>query len=68
MMLKCVVVIAGLNNGGWIVKLKRNSRTILKKYEGETYHFKHGFAKVPGCTFGGKPMKISLIEFKELAT
>jgi len=49
------------------MKLKRNSRTILKKYEGETYHFKNGFAKVPGCTFSGKPMRISLKEFKELA-
>lgn len=49
------------------MKIKRNFRTILKKHDGETYHFKNGFAKVPGCTFQGKPMRISLIEFKELA-
>jgi hypothetical protein len=49
------------------MKLKRNSRTIIKKHDGETYHFKNGFAKVPGCVFAGKPMRINLIEFKELA-
>lgn len=50
------------------MKIKRNTRTIIKRYDGETYHFKNGFAKVPGCVFAGKPMKISLIEFNELST
>ena len=48
------------------MKLKRNSRTIIKKHDGETYFVKNGVAKVPGCRWRGKPMKIALTEFKEL--
>ena len=47
-------------------KIKIKSRTIIKKHDGEVYHFKNGFAKVPGCIFSGKPMKISLKEFQQL--
>jgi hypothetical protein len=42
-------------------------RKIKKRYDGETYSFKNGFAIVPGVRFQGKPMRISLKEFKELA-
>ena len=49
-----------------MAKIKINSRTIIKKHDGETYHFKNGFAKVPGMVFVGKPMRISLKEFMEL--
>lgn len=44
-------------------KIKMNTRSIIKTHDGETYMFKNGFAKVPGCVFSGKPMKISLKEF-----
>jgi len=48
------------------MKLKRKIRTVIKKDEGEVYTFRNGVAKVPGCRFGGKPMLITMKEFKEL--
>ncbi len=48
------------------MKIKRNSRTVGKKHEGETYIFKNGAAKVPGCRWNGKPMLIKLSEWKEM--
>ncbi|MCK9369222.1 hypothetical protein M0R04_04725 [Candidatus Dojkabacteria bacterium] len=45
------------------VKLKE----IRKKCsDGEYYTFRNGFAVVPGVTFKGKPVLITLKEFKEL--
>jgi len=34
--------------------------------EGEVYVFKNGVAEVPGLRISGKPVKITLAEFKEL--
>jgi hypothetical protein len=48
------------------VKLKRQTRTVIKKNEGEVYTFRNGVAKVPGCNYRGKPMMITLKEYKEL--
>ena len=50
------------------MKFKRKSRKIMKRHDGELYIFKNGVAKVPGCTFMGKPVTITLKEFKELAS
>jgi len=50
------------------MKIKRKMRTIIKKYDGETYIFKNGVAIVPGVHFPrGIPMKITLQEFNQLS-
>lgn len=49
------------------MKLKRKLKTIYKKNEGETYIFKNGVAKVPGVTWKGKPVMITIKEFNTLS-
>lgn len=49
------------------MKFKRKSKTIYKMNEGERYIFRNGIAKVPGVRWKGKPMTITLNEFKELS-
>ena len=34
---------------------------------GEKYIFRNGIALVPGCIYAGKPMKISIVEFREIS-
>jgi len=49
------------------MKIKRIKKTIIKKYDGETYIFKNGIAKVPGTYFKKRIMTITLAEFNELS-
>jgi len=50
------------------MKIKRQSRTIHKKHEGELYTFKNGVAKIPGMWHKNprKPYLITLKEFNEI--
>jgi hypothetical protein len=50
-----------------MAKIKRNTRNIIKTYDGEKYFFRNGVATVPGCYFQKKPMKITIKEFNELS-
>ena len=47
-------------------KIKLNTRSIIKTHDGEKYFFKNMVAKVPGCLFQGRPMRVTLKEFNEL--
>ncbi len=48
------------------MKFKRQSTTKIKKYEGETYIFKNGVAKVPKMFHRPRrPYTITLKEFEE---
>jgi hypothetical protein len=47
-------------------KFKRQTKIIIKKHDGETYIFKNGIAKVPGCSWKKRPVMIPIKEFKEL--
>lgn len=47
-------------------KRSRGMPVIKKCNNGDTYRFIGGVAIVPGCRFQGKPMKITLKEFREL--
>lgn len=47
------------------MKLKKQTGMSIKKVCGETFIFKNGLAKVPGCTFQKKPMMITYTELVE---
>lgn len=49
------------------MKIKRKTKTVIKKYDDEIYVFKNGIAKVPGTYFQKKQMLITLKEFNELS-
>ena len=47
-------------------KRKHNPNVIHVKYEDEIYVFKNGFAEVPGVRSQGKPILISIKNFREM--
>lgn len=49
-----------------MAKFKRKTKTVRITYEGEVYTFKNGYAKVPGVLYQGKPMLISIKNFREM--